>query len=255
MNLFNNIFWFEVIIFQKAFPTLNWIDFNSYSKFRSNFVKWVTVFIVVSKEIAHFQLQISRYYIFKYIIYVVYIVIPLHHLKKGYPGFIHYLFFSISFLLLISEEKNFCQKWRFSVREKYFQKIILNDKELYCSKRFVDDIHDGDNMMLAATKSKCWWQFKYWFLTNRWNVLLTKFMEYVTNMRRPLSPKCSRVNFELSSIRDPWTRPKMYLALFLLVVTHGSSISIPFSHNQLLNLESQVYEDVAAENWMSSPRF
>ena len=38
--------------------------------------------------------------------------------------------------------------------------------------------------MLAATKSKCWWQFKYWFLTNRWNVLLTKFMEYVTNMSR-----------------------------------------------------------------------
>ena len=43
---------------------------------------------------------------------MVYIVIPLHHLKKGYPGFIHYLFFSISLLLLILEEKTFEKKMK-----------------------------------------------------------------------------------------------------------------------------------------------
>ena len=114
------------MIFEKAFPTLNLIDFNSYSTSRSNFVKWVTVLIVWSKETAYFQLQILRYYIFKYIIYGVYIVIPLHHLKKGYPGFIHYLFFSISFLLLISEEKNFLPKMKiFGKRKLFFTNLVL----------------------------------------------------------------------------------------------------------------------------------
>lgn len=84
--------------------------FNSCATFFQFFTCELFLWILRPKEVAHLKSKLTNikiYNIISYIKYVVYIVIPLHHLKKGYPGFIHYLFFSISLLLLILEEKTF----------------------------------------------------------------------------------------------------------------------------------------------------